>query len=150
MLKKGKKMKLVRLVVAIALFSVVFGSSVVEADSRVLQLRLKPYVPGTKASIEVIVKNAESYDLKIEYGGLWWGGGSGPASAQCGSQYWMICGPWGGCAEWWKGMIPPHEKEVITIPVTTSLMQAEFQGGVWISGTIDGQQVSAVFNVKTR
>lgn len=127
----------------------------VNADSRI-KARIRPYRAGQDTQLQVRIRNsgrhAIFYDLKIHYGydGGWWGGGSGPATAVYGNQYWMECNWQSGCTEWWRGSIPAKSKETIKIPLTTTQQKGNFPEAVVIVGYVNGQHVNISVDAKAR
>jgi uncharacterized protein (DUF39 family) len=68
-----------------------------------------------------------------------------------GQQYWMECSSYQGCTEWWRGTVPAHQREKITIPVNTNPgWSGEFPGAFVIDGVVNGQTVHVEVTAKTK
>lgn len=117
---------------------------------------LKPFIPGEDIDLEVIIKgqgnSGTTYDLQIHYNGAWWGGGCGPAHSDYGNQYWMECHYIYGCTEWWRGEIPGHDRDTITIPLTTNPYWSgdKYLEAITIKGAVNGQPIDLLVTVKSK
>lgn len=116
------------------------------ADQPPIKVGLPSFVPGQDTAVTITIpartKRPVTYDIQIHYDGPWWGGGSGPATARFGSQYWMECFVHtSGCTEWWRGTV--SSREVISIPLTTRFgFNGRYANAITIQGTINGQAVN--------